>query len=229
MIQGYGSPAYGYPAMPSGYGMGISYSDLQYGGGLCAGGAGADYFLQGYYEMDRQLKETERSMQLARTMTGRADRSDVNLIRGVRSGQLNKAEFVALSSLENELRAALGQARADGVIDRREEAQIQALQQRFDASLKAFKEGDFQPASRGSREDGQSGALFDLMAQGKITSRQARDLRAMMSNSASQAGFERGRAASEELSPEDLAAAQDERAEEIEAALEERSGRRQGQ
>ncbi len=229
MIHGY--PNYGYYPMQASYGtgLGISYSDLQFGGGLCAGGAGADQFLQGYFEMDRKLKETERSIALARKMTGRADRSDVQLVRSARSGQLNRAEFVALSSLENELRRALGEARADGVIDAREEARIQELQQRFESTLTRFKEGDFQPQAGDSRADRQSGALFDLLAQGKITSRQARDLRAMMSNSAAQSGFERGRAGVDELTADDLAAADDERAEDIQAALEERSGGGQGQ
>lgn len=190
----YGSYGGGYqmPAMPS--------MDM-YMGGMGAGGGDLNSMMAASYaQMNQQLQQAEARYNNLRVQQGNIQNNnsanlggEVDLMKLLRQGVLNREEFVAASATQNEIQRMLANFKSDGQISPEEHAKLAQMRSRLQSQLRQFSAEDCKPqVNSDDKSNQQSGALFDLVQEGKISPNTAAKLRQQMAVAAAQQGAEEG-------------------------------------
>ena len=197
---GYGGYGYNPAMMGGGYQM-PSYGMDMYAGQM--GGMGGDlnsYMANSYAQMNQQLRMAEANYGALRQRQGIVDNNnqanvggEIDLMKLLRQGVLNREEFVAASATQNEIQRVLAQYKSDGQISPQEHQHLAQMRARLQDQLRQFAAGDCKPeANMDDKSNKQAGALFDLVKAGKLSPNAAQGLRQQMAIAAAQRGAEEG-------------------------------------
>lgn len=202
MMIGYGGGYQTYPTYASygsygGYQMPSMPSMDMYMGGM---GDMNAMMAASYAQMSQQLQMAEARYNNLRVQQGNLQNNqtanaggEVDLMKLLRQGVLNREEFVAASATQNEIQRMLGKFKADGQISPEEHGQLAQMRSRLQNQLRQFAAGDCKPEmSSEDKSNQQSGALFDLVKDGRISPNTAARLRQQMAAAAAQQGAEAG-------------------------------------
>lgn len=153
-----------------------------------------------YAQMNQQLRMAEARYNGMRVQQGNIQNNnsanyagEVDLMKLLRQGVLNRQEFVAASATQNEIQRVLARYKADGQISPQEHAHLAQMRARLQEQLRQFAAGDCKPETdREDKASQQAGALFDLVKAGRISPNAAVKLRQQMAVAAEQQGAEEG-------------------------------------
>lgn len=207
MMIGYGGgyqtyPTYGSYGNYGGYG-GVYQAPAMPSMDIYMGGMGGDLnamMAASYAQMNQQLQMAEARYKNLRVQQGNIQSNnsanlggEVDLMKLMRQGVLNREEFVAASATQNEIQRVLANFKSDGQISPEEHGKLAQLRSVLQNQLRQFAAGDCKPeVNADDKSNQQSGALFDLVKEGKISPNTAAKLRQQMAAAAAQQGAEEG-------------------------------------
>ena len=195
----YGGYGYNMPSAANGYQLPPIPGMDAYMGSM-GGGNLQQMVGNSYGNLEQQIQMAQARLNNARLQQGRIDANnngavagEINLMSLLKKGVLNREEFMAASATQNEIQRTLARFKADGQIDPQEQAHLQRMRARLNEQLREFAAGDCKPEVAGDiKANQQAGALFDLVKSGKISPKQATQLRQQMAQAQAQKGAEEG-------------------------------------
>ena len=198
----YGGYGYSMPSAANGYQLPPLPGMDAYMGSMGMMGGGDMQQMMGisYGNLEQQIQMAQARLNNARLQQGRIDANnngavagEINLMGLLKKGVLNREEFMAASATQNEIQRTLARFKADGQIDPQEQAHLQQMRARLNEQLREFAAGDCKPElAVDSKANQQAGVLFDLVKSGKISPKQAAELRQQMAQAQAQKGAEEG-------------------------------------
>jgi hypothetical protein len=102
------------------------------------------------------------------------DGKSMGLINGVKSGSLNRDEFIGLNNAANGIQQRKAQFLADGNLDRKEQKALAKMEKAYNKTYNKYTHGDYHPQTQGNnpyqqQQINQSARIYDGLRGGGIT------------------------------------------------------------
>lgn len=201
MMIGYGGGPQAYPMYGTYGGYQMPTMPMMPGMDFYAAGGDLNAMMAASYaQMQQQLQMAQMQQNYQRVQQGNLQNNnnanyagEMDLMKLLRQGVLNREEFVAASATQNEIQRVLARYKSDGQISPQEHAHLAQMRARLQEQLRQFAAGDCRPETNSDdKASQQAGALFDLVKAGKISPNTAVKLRQQMAVAAAQQGAEEG-------------------------------------